>query len=203
MYKTINPVVNGYLREFSCHSKRIISQLLCRPGVLGPQKRLTQPSESSRQSGVEDCNADEARAEFSTQNFPWKEKSKAADVAGVCRPTDDGRRQRRRVIYSPEHAQTSTLQAAEGPAEYAEIRLGFCPLFRSQDRWRNACSCLNITFPVLCSSSRHPRAPPRAFSVRGPPPRKRASLGGNNCFAGMPTFGAVLSVRVRADESWE
>lgn len=95
--------------------------------------------------------------------LPWKEKSKAADVAGVCRPTDDGRRQRRRVIYSPERAQTSTKQAAEGPAEYAEIRLGFCPLFPSQDRLRDARSCLNITFPVLCSSSRHPRAPPRAF----------------------------------------
>lgn len=156
-----------------------------------------------RPVGVEDCHAEEACAEFSTQNFPWKEKSKAADVVGVCRPTDDGRRQRRRVIYSPERAQTSTLQAAEGPAEDAEIWLGFCPLFLSQDRWRDTCSCLNITFPVLWSSSRHPRAPPRAFSVGGPPPRNRASLGGNNCFAGMPTFGAVLSVRVRADEGWE
>lgn len=118
--------------------------------------------------GVEDCAADEASAEFSTQNFPWNEKSKAADVAGVCRPTDDGRSQRRRVICSPERAQTSTLQTAEGPAEDAGIRLGFCPLFHSQDRWRDTCSCLNITFPVLCSSSRPPRAPPRAFSVRGP-----------------------------------
>lgn len=33
-----------------------------------------------------------------------------------------------------------------------------------KDRWRDTCSCLNITFPVLCASPRHSCAPPLAFS---------------------------------------
>lgn len=46
-------------------------------------------------------------------------------MAGVRSPTDDGRSQWRRVIYSLECAQTSTLQTSEGPAEDAGIRPGF------------------------------------------------------------------------------
>lgn len=81
---------------------------------------------------------------------------------------EDCRRLWQLVIYSLQHAQTSTRQTVEGPAEDALISPCFCPLFHSQDRWRDTCSCLNITFPVLCSSSHHSCAPPRAFSVPGP-----------------------------------
>lgn len=170
--------------------------MIYRPGVVGPQQTSHTTIGALSPVGVERRLAPTSRLKISRgrKNLKlqmWQVCADLQTMVGAGGAACDLQPGARTDINSA---------GRRGPGRG---RLGSCPLFHSQDRWRDTCSCLNITFPVLCSSSRHPRVPPRAFSVRGPPPRKRASLGGNNCFAGMPTFGAVLSVRVRADEGWE
>lgn len=123
-------------------------------------KRLTLPSVSSRQSGLRtetwpdshqilSINQPETSCEMKKQKVQmWQvclDLQKSIEDCASLRFTAWS-------VHGHRHCRPS------------EAQLHFCPSSTHKDRWRDTFSCLNITFPVLCSSSRHSRTPPLAFS---------------------------------------